>query len=255
MNAKPLARFLYANVPGVATLRFFAKDLMAVKFAKLEYQGVCRFSAENAVIIDIGANRGQSIAAFKALGRRPTIVAFEPEPASAARLIRHYQGDASVTIHACALGTEPGAITFFVPAYGWWNCDGMAAMDRDTATSWLRDPGRMYLFDESKLRVREYRIECRTLDSFELSPSLIKLHAQGAELAILQGAVQTLTKHLPALMCAFATPELTCFLSKYGFHPYIYSHAGFTAGVARPPVTFTWYLTEQHLREHKFNAA
>ena len=249
MNAKPLVRFLYANIPGVATLRFFAKDLMAAKFAKLEYQGVCRFSAENAVIIDIGANRGQSIAAFKALGRRPTIVAFEPEPASAARLIRHYQGDASVTIHACALGTKAGAITLFVPAYGWWNCDGMAAMDRDTAVNWLRDPGRMFGFKERKLTVREYSIECQTLDSFDLSPSLIKLHAQGAELSILQGSIQTLTKHTPALMCAFATPEVSSFLEKLGYQPYVYGAAGFTGGVAVRPVTFTWYLTGHHLRE------
>jgi FkbM family methyltransferase len=249
MNAKPFVRFLYANVPGAAALRFFVKDRMAANFAKPEYRAVGQLRTDRPVIVDIGANRGQSIAAFKAFSRQPTVIAFEPEPTSAARIIDRYGSDNSVTVHACALGSRPGKITFYVPRYGYWNCDGMAAVDRETAINWLRDPGRMLGFDERKLTVREYSVECRTLDSFGLSPTLVKLHAQGAELTILEGSVRTLTEHQPAVMCAFATPDVSSFLEKLGYHPYVYGPVGFTGGVAARPVTFTWYLTGQHLRE------
>jgi FkbM family methyltransferase len=249
MNAKPFIRFLYAHVPGGAALRFFVKDRMAASFAKPEYRAVGQMATEHPLIVDIGANRGQSIAAFKAFGRRPTVIAFEPEPTSAARLIDRYGNDDSVTIHACALGSRPGKIKFYVPKYGYWDCDGMAAVDRETAISWLRDPGRMFSFDERKLTVREHPVECRTLDSFDLSPTLVKLHAQGAELTILQGSVKTLTEHQPALMCAFATSDVSSFLERLGYHPYVYGPVGFAGGVAVRPVTFTWYLTGRHLRE------
>lgn len=248
MNAKALARFVYANVPGVATVRFAAKDLMASRLGKPEYRGVRWLSIGNGLIVDIGANRGQSIAAFRRLAPTSNIVAFEPEPTSAKRLAFRYLTDNSVTIHPCALGTQSGAMTFFIPSYGRWNCDGMAATDRKTATEWLADSGRMYRFDETKLTVTEHAVECRTLDSYGLSPQLIKLHAQGAELDILKGARQTIQQHLPALMCAFPTPAVMGFLANLGYRPYVYGHECFTPGTAIRPVTFTWYLTDSHKR-------
>jgi FkbM family methyltransferase len=255
VNAKALARFLYANVPGVAAVRFAAKDLTASRFGKPEYRGVRWLSIGNGLIVDIGANRGQSIAAFRRLVRTSNIVAFEPEPTSAKRLAIRYLTDSSVTVHPCALGTQSGAMIFFIPSYGRWNCDGMAATDRKTATEWLADSGRMYRFDETKLTVAEHAVECRTLDSYRLSPRLIKLHTQGAELDILKGSLQTVQQHRPALMCAFPTPAVTSFLANFGYRPYIYGHECFTPGTAIRPVTFTWYLTDSHVYRVPIGAA
>ena len=50
----------------------------------------------------------------------------------------------------------------------------------------FHNPARIASFDESKLTVAEYTVEQRTLDSYELAPTLIKLHAVGAEYAILK---------------------------------------------------------------------
>ncbi len=86
----------------------------------------------------------------------------------------------------------------------------MAATDRKTATEWLKDSGRMLRYDETKLIVREYQVTCRTLNSYQLlDPVLIKLHAQGAEPDILQGALQTIKQHRPAVMCAFISPGIS----------------------------------------------
>lgn len=246
MNPKALARFFYANVPGVAAARFAAKDYAASYFSKPEYKGAGKLPLSDGLIVDVGANRGQSIAAFKRLEPRVKIVAFEPEPMAAQRLSMRYRNDQTVTVHGCALGACPGVITFFIPKYGSWDCDGMASTDREQATSWLSDPGRMYHYDKSKLTLREYPAECRTLDSYELSPQLIKLHAQGAELEIVKGTRHTMKEHRPALMCAFPTPAFTEFVREFGYRPYIYSDGHFSPGLTRPPVTFTWYLTNEN---------
>lgn len=246
MNSKALARFLYANVPGVAVARFAAKDLIATRLAKPEFGGVSCLSIRDGLIVDVGANRGQSIFAFKRLAPSSKIIAFEPEPRSAKRLAARYAGDSVVAIQACALGSQLGQMTFYVPTYGWWNCDGMAATDRSAATAWLSDPGRMYRFDRAKLSVTEHIVECRTLDSFGLAPMLIKLHAQGAELDILNGARETIRRNRPALMCAFPTAEVTDFLAGLGYQPFVYAQASFTPGIAMRPVTFTWFLAASH---------
>jgi FkbM family methyltransferase len=249
MNFKAFARFLYANVPGLAAVRFAAMDQTAGYFPKPEFGGIRSLSVAGGLIVDVGANRGQSIAAFKKFAPKSKIVAFEPEIKSAERLASRYREDPSVTIIRCALGVDSGSITFFVPRYGRWDCDGMAANSRKAATDWLNDPGRMFLFNESKLTVEEHPTECRTLDSYELIPVLIKLHAQGAEIAILQGSKNTIRRHRPALMCAFPSIELSEMVAEWGYRPHAYYNGCFTIGTAKPPVTFTWYLTDDHLRQ------
>jgi FkbM family methyltransferase len=248
MKLKPFARFGYANIPGVAIVRFAFKDMTAAYFAKPEYEGTIWLTKADGLIIDIGANRGQSISAFKRFKPQSRVVAFEPEPISAERLMTRFKRDRSVSIFACALGAGPGSQTFFVPLYGRWSCDGMASTTREAATEWLRDPGRMYRFDETKLTVKEHQVECRTLDSFAMSPSLIKVHTQGAELEVLHGSENTIRQHRPALMCAFASHKISHFVSDFGYRPYIFRNRRFEPGLAQRPVTFTWYLTESHER-------
>ena len=76
MNTKALVRVLYANVPGLAAARYALGDFLAPYASKPEYVGARLI--RSGLIVDIGANRGQSIAAFKRLSPGSTIVAFEP---------------------------------------------------------------------------------------------------------------------------------------------------------------------------------
>jgi len=250
MNAKALARFMYARVPGLAPLRFTIKDFASTLVSKPEFEGVSRLRIRRGgLIIDVGAHRGQSISAFRRLQPSCHMVAFEPEPRSAARLAWRFRRDSQVRIDDHALGRESGSLTFFVPKYGRWDCDGMSATSKAEATQWLGDPGRMFRFDETKLTVHECAVKCATLDSFHLIPSLIKLHAQGAELDILKGAQVTLSMAKPALMCAFPTAELTNFVQQFDYQPYFHRYDGFAPGTARHGLTFTWFLTSEHLQQ------
>jgi FkbM family methyltransferase len=42
--------------------------------------------------------------------------------------------------------------------------------------------------------------ECSTLDDFDISPTIIKIHVEGAELEVLKGALLTVTRHRPMIM-------------------------------------------------------
>ncbi len=58
----------------------------------------------------------------------------------------------------------------------------------------------------SKSRRTDIRVPIRTLDSFGLKPTLIKIDTEGSELHVLQGATQTLRRK-PAMVVETHSPE------------------------------------------------
>ena len=172
MNLKALARYCYATLPGAAAVRFGLTDLAERYSVKGEFKGLRLIPpVGDGLIVDIGANRGQSIAALRRYAPKSHIVAFEPYPRLARRLSYRYRDDDTITIHTCALGDKSEIIKLYLPIYGRWICDGMAATDRQIATEWASDPNRMFRYDERKLKVEEYSILCKTLRFIQSSPS------------------------------------------------------------------------------------
>lgn len=171
----------------------------------------------DAVLLDIGANRGQSIDALRLVspGR---IVAFEPNVDLAEKLRKRYSRDSDITIHALALGAERGTFTLFVPVYNGFSFDGLASLDEREATEWLMT--RILRFDSRKLNI--HKLDCHTvrLDDLSLSPSFIKIDVQGTELQVLQGSLETLAQYRPVLLIENAELAIIDFLSRLGYRPY-----------------------------------
>jgi len=165
--------------------------------------------------IDIGANWGQSIYALKRHARANKIISFEPNPQLSARLQQSFSSDHSVEIERLALGENPGEFDLYLPSYRGYEYDGLASLDYDSAAEWLNSE-RMAGFDPDLLDIRKHRIEVRTLDSYALTPDIIKIDVQGLEEAVIKGAETTIARCQPAMIVEDPTRGLIELLEKAG---------------------------------------
>lgn len=130
---------------------------------------------DHEILVDAGAHHGSVSEAFvrQTQGAFGQIVAIEPDPSSRALLEDNLQfwlpDDRRVTICDCALAEDDGEAPFH---------EGLGY------ASQLSETGKM-------------QVATRPLDALRLSPTFIKLHLEGAELAALKGARQTLLAHRP----------------------------------------------------------
>ena len=133
---------------------------------------------DDEVFVDIGAHHGEvSLKFMQIVGCRfKEIWMIEPDPENLGRIRVELQengwsGDARVKVLNCALGEREGRQPFFEGA-------GYASK--------LSELGRT-------------PVEVKTLDQLGVAPTLVKLHVEGGELAVLQGGLETIKRQRPML--------------------------------------------------------
>jgi len=125
------------------------------------------------VLLDAGAHHGDVSDTFvrQTGGSFRRIIAVEPDPANRERLASRLAYDRRIALYDCALAEVEGEALFH---------DGIGYASQLSAT------GRLW-------------VKTCPLDALGLSPTLVKLHLEGAELAALKGARQTLLSHRPII--------------------------------------------------------
>lgn len=243
---KKLSRSMQVFFPRLVEAKFVVHHWFYRRTGRLfkaDYGGLTCFPWRTQLLLDIGANRGQSIVAFQNAVPNCQIVAFEANAFLADRLTARFADDVRVRIEACALTAEPGSVTLYMPSYNGWPFDGLASLHRCEAEGWL-NADRLYWFDSRKLVIHESRVPARTLDSFGLEPVFMKLHVQRSEIGVLYGARETLRKHRPVLLSAYPWGALIEFLARRGYEPHAFHRGRFIAG--KLGREFTWFLLEEH---------
>ncbi|MGA2454689.1 MAG: FkbM family methyltransferase [Solirubrobacteraceae bacterium] len=133
--------------------------------------------------VDVGTNRGQVLGEAVRVAPRGRHIAFEPIPALAVEVARAFP---AVDCRRKAVGARPGEAEFCY----FRAMDGWSGLRRSPVVSDERgDP--------------EYiTVEVSTLDVElgELSPAVIKIDVEGAELDVLEGARALLTRAKPLLI-------------------------------------------------------
>jgi FkbM family methyltransferase len=133
--------------------------------------------------VDVGTNRGQVLGEAVRAAPRGRHVAFEPIPALAAVLARAFP---AVDCRQLALGAAPGTAEFchFRALDGW---------------SGLR---RSPLVSDERGDPEYISVKVSTLDAElgELSPAVVKIDVEGAELDVLEGGRSLLTRAKPLLI-------------------------------------------------------
>lgn len=151
------------------------------------------------LFLDVGANRGQSILSLKRVRPDADIISFEPNPAMFRWLEARFGRRAGVRLVNVGLGATAGRRTLFTPRYGGFIYDGLASFSAEAARRYL-SADTLYGFDSTKLTVEEAECETRTLDSFDLQPTFIKIDVEGLEHEVLAGGAFTLLANEPVLM-------------------------------------------------------
>ncbi len=133
--------------------------------------------------VDVGTNRGQVLGEAVRVAPRGRHVAFEPIPALAAEVARTFP---AVDCRQLALGAAPGTAEFC----HFRALDGWSGLRRSPVVSDERgDP--------------EYiSVKVSTLDAElgDLSPAVVKIDVEGAELDVLEGGRSLLTRAKPLLI-------------------------------------------------------
>jgi FkbM family methyltransferase len=163
------------------------------KYRILQYLGASRPEIElarslcdpNRISLDIGADVGEFSIAMVASSR--SVIAFEPRPAQARVLAAMFEAaGAAVRVEPLALSDRPGVTAMRV-----WEAEpGRSTIDIDNA-----------LDDADGSSVESVDVQIRRLDDLQFGDvGFVKIDVEGHELAVLRGAVETLTRNRPALL-------------------------------------------------------
>ena len=151
---------------------------------KYEYLKPWLTNAAFGTVVDVGVNHGQFLHLARRVWPEARIFGIEPNAAIAAKIAAIYAGDERVRIEACAVGARDGEASLFVT--------------RDDQSSSIHAPTDAYHDDrENDGVVRTDTVPLRRLDGLLAGcagPMLLKVDVQGAELEVLQGAVEILEK-------------------------------------------------------------
>jgi FkbM family methyltransferase len=169
-------------------------------------------------ILDVGANAGQSAIEFARLRPDAKVISFEANPDNLADLaaVRRILGQRFV-YHHVALSDRSGSGTLHVPVMGKTPVPGEASLQPELFSEVEERLGKIS-------RVIHYPVALRTLDSYNLTPHLVKIDVQGHELSVLRGMVHTLEQHRPVLIieCGGDFEEVRRILENNGYGLYTY---------------------------------
>lgn len=163
-----------------------------------DYLALKAFRHKTPLVLDIGANGGQSAAAFSFLLPGWQICSFEPNPAlwSELEFLGRRLG-ARFSLRKQGLGDRPDSFTLHIPTLGALPLTTRASLDRAAALEHCAALEQQY---GQPLSLLEQRVEVITLDSLTLAPGIIKIDVEGFELAVLEGMRATLASHRPVVL-------------------------------------------------------
>jgi FkbM family methyltransferase len=184
---------------------FCSRSILRENFENAEWRFVERFLAPGMTVLDIGAHHGfYSLLASMKVGSSGRVVAFEPSPREREKLLRNLSlnGCSNVQVEDCALADAAGQQELILVDSSNSGCNS------------LRQPN---VADSTSL----VAVRVATLDGYlaqhPLPPlDFIKLDAEGAELAILQGA-RTMLESRPRPLIQCELEEIRT--QPWGYHP------------------------------------
>lgn len=161
--------------------------------------------------IDIGANDGTSIRMIQRFQKTTRIVAFDP-------ITRPRFNLKNVDFKEFALGNKQERFSLFTPIVRGRTLTQYSSFHLKKLRQQIEyDLG----LNSNEYGIIEKTVDSHTLDSLSLNPFFIKVDVEGAERAVLEGAMKTLVKCLPVILIEIQNTdtyvEISKILDKIGY--------------------------------------
>jgi FkbM family methyltransferase len=200
------------------------------------------------LLLDVGANYGQSAASMCLLQPEAHIISYEPNIELADKITELFRRDPRVKVQPFGLSDTAGAFDLYIPYYGKFPYPGLASLNEEEARSWLSTE-TLYFFRPGNVHIKRIRCRIDTLDSEALIPYFIKIDVQGAEFGVLRGGYETLTRHQPILLIESPgrDPRITALLGSMGYLEFEFVNGHFLQ--QRSQGTNSFFLTTKRQAE------
>lgn len=214
------------------------------EFAALGFFDWNTATSSTPLVLDIGANRGQSIRSVRMVLDHPRIVAVEPNPHLAAYLERAF-GE-SVQVLNKGIAAEAGSVTLNVPRYGHTLYDTRASIDRAEAESFVSSE-HFAGFRPDRAGIEAYSVEVLPVDALDLAPDIMKVDVEGMDHLVVEGALGTIDRCGPLLLVEEPQPATREMLRARSYEAYGFDaparalRRGDTSGLN------TFFCQESHL--------
>lgn len=210
-----------------------------------DFQALSLFpDLENALYLDVGANRGQSADAILMKTQHSRIHMFEPNPLLYNKLVRYLGNNNRVCIHNFGLSDSNGEFELHVPFYRGYMFDGLASFDEENARTALDN--RLFGYKQQHLVIKKITCKVKRLDELQLNPFFIKMDIQGHEFHALMGGSETIRTNEPVLLIEVPDSKITGYLHSLGYRPYAFSEGKFIPDTNGRINTF--FMTESKSR-------
>ncbi len=170
------------------------------------------------LIIDIGANTGISALSFRKLCPSNRIISFEPNIAHEDNLKSIKKRIGNYEYELFGLGDKDDEFNLYIPKYKNIFLHTFSSIQKKSLLNALNNHFNKKVL--SKISIEVMRCKIKTLDSYNFSPSLIKIDVEGFEENVLRGSINTLRKHMPSLIfevCHGSLKEISSFLRGLGY--------------------------------------
>jgi FkbM family methyltransferase len=200
------------------------------------------------LLVDIGANAGQSALTMAQLSPHARIVSFEANADNIAdlKMVRRVLG-ARYEFHHKALSDRSGRRWLNVPVAGNAPVPGESSLEDEV----FEDEGvRARIGAVSRIERQEVGLS--TLDAYELPADFIKIDVQGHELSVIKGSMQTVRKHRPIFMIETNPRDLHAIgrlLGDEGYDLWTYEPGRNRLYPCRQPTSLNFFaLHDEHVR-------